>query len=132
MNSGFFAISREMSYTKNSTKSTYLSYTNNELLPLMDSPDTFFSKKLFKSIKYFNKSWIFTSKLIPWAVGYRKFFHWFNHLIINSNNYFINSTHYTPFPRLIAKNPEFIPRVLVFFFCLPEPITRVLVIFCPS
>jgi hypothetical protein len=53
-----------------------------------------------------------------------------NHLIINSNNYFINSTHYTPFPRLIAKKPEFIPRVLVFFFCLPEPITRVLVIFC--
>ena len=43
--------------TNLSTKSTYLSYTsNNELLPLMDSPDTFFSKTQFKSIKYFNKS----------------------------------------------------------------------------
>ena len=98
----------------NSVFYTYLSYTNNELLPLMDSPDIIFSKTQFKSIKYFNKSCIFTSKL------YRKFFHFHsiydisNQLIINSHNYCINSTHYTPFPRLIAKKP-------VVFICAPGP-----------
>jgi hypothetical protein len=42
---------------------------NDELLPLMDFPDTFFSKTQFKSIKYFNKSWLFTSKLIPYFLS---------------------------------------------------------------